>query len=241
MDVSIDLEQDVALITMDDGKKNAITPQALADLNAALDKAEADARAVVLAGRPGSFCAGFDLATMTGGDTKAMMALGQGGGKLALRLWSFPKPLVAACTGHAFTIGAIWICTCDTRIGEQGAFKIGMTETRMGMALGPWALAPLEARLSKQLWVATIVQARVYDPEGALAAGFLDELVPAGQAVERAQTVATELAALPAHAYAANKLATRKESIAVMKADLLRDRAGPGPPATTNDPKERSR
>lgn len=93
----------------------------------------------------------------------------------------------------------------------------------MGMALGPWALAPLEARLSKQLWVATIVQARVYDPEGALAAGFLDELVPAGQAVERAQMVAAELAALPAHAYAANKLATRKESIAVMKADLPRE------------------
>lgn len=107
MDISIDLQEDVALITMDDGKKNAIDLQALADLNVALDKAEADAKAVVLAGRPGSFCAGFDLATMTRSDMKAIMALGQGGGKLALRLWSLPKPLVAACTGHAFTIADI--------------------------------------------------------------------------------------------------------------------------------------
>ena len=78
MDVSIDLQDDLALITLDDGKKNAITQQALADLNVALDKAEADAKAVVLAGRPGSFCAGFHLPTMTGGDTKAILSLGQG-------------------------------------------------------------------------------------------------------------------------------------------------------------------
>ncbi len=220
MDVSIDLQDDVALITMDDGKKNAITHEAIADLHVAFDKAEADAKAIVFAGRPGSFCAGFDLATMTGGDMKAAMALGQAGGKIALRLWSLGKPLVAACTGHAFTIGAIWLCACDTRIGEEGKFKIGMTETKMGMGLGPWSLEPLKARLSQRLWIPSIVQSRVYDAAGALEAGFLDEVVPAGQAVERACAIAAELATLPGHAYAMNKLATRKESIAIMTADL---------------------
>lgn len=223
MKTAIDLQDGVALITMDDGKKNAITQQALADLDVAFDKAHADAKAVVLAGRPGSFCAGFHLPTMTGGDVKAIRALAQGGAKLALRLWSFPKPLVAACTGHAFTIGAIWMCACDTRIGERGEFKIGMTETRLGMTLGPWALEPLKARLSKQLWIPSIVQSRVYDPDGAVAAGFLDEVVPAGRAVERACALAAELATLPAKAYAANKLVTRRESIAVMQADLPQD------------------
>jgi enoyl-CoA hydratase len=220
MEISVEKRGDVALITMDDGKKNAITEQALADLNAAFDKAEADAKAVVLAGRPGSFCAGFDLATMTSGDMAAIMSLSQGGGKLALRLWSFPKPLLAACTGHAFTIAGIWLCACDTRIGEQGNFKIGMTETKMGMNLGGWALEPLKARLSQRLWVQSIAQARVYDPDGAVAAGFLDEVVPAGQGVERACALAAELAALPARAYANNKLVTRRESIAAMEANL---------------------
>lgn len=223
MDIAIDVQGEVALITMDDGKKNAIDLQALADLNVALDKAEADAKAVVLAGRPGSFCAGFDLATMTGTDVKAMMALGQGGGKFALRLWSFPKPLVAACTGHAFTIGAIWMCACDTRIGEEGSFKIGMTETKMGMGLGPWALEPLKARLSNRLWVQSIVQSRVYEPATAVEAGFLDEVVPAGEAVDRACALAADLAQLPAKAYAINKLVTRKESIEIMRADLPGD------------------
>ena len=220
MEIQLDLQDGVALVTMDDGKKNAITPEALVDLNAALDKAEADANTLVLAGRPGSFCAGFHLPTMTSGDVAAITALGTGGGKIALRLWSFPKPVVAACTGHAFTIGGIWLCTADTRIGEQGAFKIGMTETKMGMGLGPWALAPLQARLNPQLWVPSIVQARVYDPDGAVQAGFLDEVVPAGEAVGRACALAAEFGALPAKAYAMNKLATRKESIEIMRADL---------------------
>ena len=220
MDVSVDLHDGVALITMDDGKKNAITPEALVAIDAAFDEAEADANAVVLAGRPGSFCAGFDLATMTGDDRQAIAALGTGGGRFALRLWSFPKPLVAACTGHAFTIGAIWTCACDTRVGEDGPFKIGMTETKMGMALGSWALEPLRARLSNRFWVPTIVQSRVYDPRGAQAAGFLDEIVPIGEAVDRACALAGDLATLPAKAYAENKLFSRAASIEIMTADL---------------------
>ena len=196
MQITTQLRGDVALITMDDAKKNAITPQAIADLNAALDRAEADANAVVLAGRPGSFCAGFDLSIMTGGDFDAIRAIAQGGGEFAVRLWSFPKPLVAACTGHAFT--------------------------RMGMTLTPWALEPLSHRLSKQFWIPSIVQARVYDPDGALEAGFLDEVVEDGQAVGRALAVAAELAELPGKAYAANKLMSRKASIAIARADIAR-------------------
>ena len=220
MDVSLDVKDGIAVITLDDGKKNAITLQALSGLNDALDEAEAHSGAIVLAGRPGSFCAGFDLATMTGGDRERIASLGRAGGEFALRLWSSGKPLVAACTGHAFTIGAIWLCACDTRIGEQGEFKIGMTETRMGVALGSWPIEPLRARVSKHHWIPSIVQSRVYDPDGAVEAGFLDAVVSEGHAVERACTLAAELAALPSKAYRKNKLDSRKESIGVMQSAL---------------------
>ena len=96
MQITTELHGDVAIVTMDDGKKNAITPQALTDLNAAFDRAESEAKAVVLAGRAGSFCAGFDLSIMTSGDVDAVRAIAKGAGELAVRLWSFPKPLVAA-------------------------------------------------------------------------------------------------------------------------------------------------
>ncbi len=220
MSITLDIKDGVALITMDDGKKNAITLDALGELEDALDKAEVDAKAVVLAGRPGSFCAGFDLKTMTGSDDEARMALSRRGGEMALRLYSFQKPLVAACTGHAFTIGAIWMATCDTRIGEQGPYKIGTTETAMGMTLPVWALVPLKERLNPAHFLPAVTQARVYDPEGALEAGFLDEVVPAGKAVERACALAAQFGELPGQAYAGNKLSTRVGSLDIMGASL---------------------
>ncbi|MEO0492470.1 MAG: crotonase/enoyl-CoA hydratase family protein [Actinomycetota bacterium] len=220
MQITTEITDGVALITMDDGKKNAITPDAYADLDAALDQAEADADAIVFAGRPGAFCAGFDLATMTSGDVDAIMEIARGGARFALRLWSTPKPLVTACTGHAFTIGAIWLSCGDTRVGDRGDFKIGMTETRMGMTFTPWALAPLEYRLSKQHWIKAIVQAHVYDPDTAVDAGFLDEVVDDGHAVARALEIAADLTTLNGKAYAKTKLMTRADSITVMRDDI---------------------
>lgn len=97
MQVHLNVHNDVAIVEFDDGKKNAFTLDGLAAINTALDEAEASAKAIVLAGRPSSFCAGFDLATMTGGDREAIAALGQAGGKLATRLrspnhWLRPVP-----------------------------------------------------------------------------------------------------------------------------------------------------
>nr|MCH9681595.1 enoyl-CoA hydratase/isomerase family protein [Deltaproteobacteria bacterium] len=61
------LDDGVATITMDDGKVNALSPAMVASLGAALDRAEQEAKAVVLAGRAGRFCAGFDLRVLTSG------------------------------------------------------------------------------------------------------------------------------------------------------------------------------
>ncbi len=220
MDVQLDITGGIGRIRLDDGKKNAITRDAVADITTALDEAESKADALVLVGRPGSFCAGFDLATMTGGDREAMAALGLGGARIALRLFRHPKPLVAACTGHAFTIGALWLLASDTRIGEDGPFKLAMTETKMGMPLPPWALELLKARIAVNHFVPVVAQSRIYSPVEAVAAGFLDEVVPAGEAESRALEIAGELARLPAAAYAGNKLPVRAPAFEIMERDL---------------------
>ncbi len=220
MEVSLDVIDRVAKVRLDDGKKNAITRTALADLEQAIDEAEAKSDALVLVGRPGSFCAGFDLATMIGDDQRAAAALGRGGGGLARHLWGYPKPVVAACTGHAFTIGALWLLASDTRIGEEGPFKISMTETKLGVPLTDWAFELLEARIAKPHYVAVVAQSKVYDPQGAVAAGFLDEVVPRGESEAAAMAAAGELTKLPASAYAANKLAGRGPGLERMARDL---------------------
>ncbi len=220
MEITLDITDDVALIRFDDGKKNAFVLEGIQELTSAFEEAEANAKAIVLVGRPGAFCAGFDLATMMGEDKEAVRALGRGGGRLALRMYQCGKPLVAACTGHAFTIGCLWLLASDTRIGEDGRFKFSMIETQVGMPLTPWSLTLLEAKLSKRHYTAAVTQSKVYDPRGAVDAGFLDEVVGEGEATAKALELAAGFAKLPAYAYAANKLSTREDGIEVMKRDL---------------------
>jgi len=220
MDVSLEFSDGIACVRMDDGKKNAIDLAAVRDLHEALDETEAKADALVLAGRPGSFCAGFDLATMTSGDPQAIRELGYGGGRFAMRLYQYGKPLVAACTGHAFTIGALWLLASDTRIGEEGPYKFAMTETRMGMGLPVWAWELLEARIAKPHFVPVTTQSKAYDPGQAVAAGFLDEVVPQGRAEALALETAAQLAKFSSVAYARNKLDRRARALENMARDL---------------------
>lgn len=220
MDVTLDIQDGVALIKMDDGKKNVITVTALEGIHAAFDKAEADAKSIVFAGRPGSFCAGFHMPTILGDDRDAIRALATGGQCLAVRLWSCPTPVLAACTGHGFTIGAIWMSCCDTRVGELGDFLIGLNESKLGVPLPDWALVPLRERIQPNEWIPAIAQSRLYDPQAAVEAGLLDEVVPAGQAIDRACALAAEFGAFPNGAYGLNKLRMRRDSVELMKAPL---------------------
>ena len=85
MSVELEMRDDVAIITLDDGNKNVINHEVLDQLEAAWEKAEADAGSVILFGRPGSFCAGYDISVMTGGDANASAELGRRGGRLGAR------------------------------------------------------------------------------------------------------------------------------------------------------------
>ena len=233
MDVSLRFDDDIAVVTLDDGKKNTITIEAMKDLDAAMDEAEGRATAVVLAGRPGSFCAGFDLSVMLGDDPAAIAEIGRRGGAFARRLYGDGRPLVAACTGHAFTIGALWLLGCDTRIGEAGDYRFCMIETQVGYVLKPWTTVLLQARLNPRHYVPCVVQSRIFDPEAAVQAGFLDEVVAPGRAVETAIERARGLVELPAHAYAGNKLGPRREGLAIMAEDLGLDAHGKLRPASS--------
>ncbi len=220
MQVQVENRDGVALIQFDDGKKNAITPEAAALILAGLEEAEASADAIVIAGRPGAFCAGFELATVTSGDVEAIGELTLAGAKILYKLYGTGKPLVAAGTGHAFTIGALWLLACDTRIGEQGAYKFSMIETAMGMVLPDWAMEPLKARVNPTRFLPVVTQSVTLDPVGAVDAGFLDRLVPEGEAVDAAVELAAELGKLPGKAYAGNKLVPRQQPLQVMAASL---------------------
>ncbi len=222
MSVGIEIEDGIAIITMNDGKANAVNPDLLDGLNAALDQAEADANtgALVLTGLPGKFSAGFDLKYFQTAGAEASTALVNGGGALAHRLYGFPKPLVAAASGHAIAMGCFILQACDVRIAAAGDFRIGANETAIDMVLPGFALELLHARVRPDRLTEAAIIARLYDPEGAREVGYVDEVAAPDALLDRALAIAAALARLPARAYAGNKHAIRRATLDAMAASL---------------------
>lgn len=212
----------VALITLDDGKANAVSPALVAALGAALDRAEGEAQAVVLAGRPGRFSAGFDLSVMTAG-VESMRALVLAGAELALRMYTYPRPLVMACTGHALAAGAVFLCAGDVRIGAEGPFKIGLNEVSIQLPLPVFAMELARCRLAPRWFTRAVTQAHLFDPAGACEAGYLDDTAPGEALLDVALRRAAQLGALPDPAFRLTKERERRAVVAAIRATLVED------------------
>ena len=203
----------VAVIVMNDGKANAFGPNMIAAVNEQLDRAEAEAKAAVLAGRPGLFSGGFDLRVIRGDDPKASREMTLGGARLMMRLYGHPQPLVIAATGHAVALGAFCLLTGDYRLGTDGDFRIQLNETAIGMNLPPFGLMLAKERLSKRYLSRATIAATMFSPAEATDAGFLDEVVAADEILETAQKRARAMVELDGAAYAAVKQSLRGPSI----------------------------
>ena len=94
-------ENQISFISMDDGKANAMSVEMLEGLNAALDEAEQSGSVVILSGRENVLSGGFDLGVFKSGDNAKILKMLTLGAELSHRMLSYPKPVIAACTGHA--------------------------------------------------------------------------------------------------------------------------------------------
>ncbi len=215
------------LLAMDDGKANALSFEMLESLNAGLDEAAAAGKVVIITGRPGKFCAGFDLAVMGQGGEDAARLLRQGA-EAASRLLSFETPVILAVSGHALAMGALLCLSADYRIGTEGDYKLGLNEVAIGMTL-PWFGVELaRARLAQVHLDQAVGLARIYDPAGAVQAGFLDEAVAAGDLGSRAADTAAALAALNMEAHRSTKQRVREPLAERLELALQRDFAAGG-------------
>ncbi|MBV9285490.1 MAG: crotonase/enoyl-CoA hydratase family protein [Acidimicrobiia bacterium] len=211
--VKTTVEDGVAVVRLDDGKANALSMAVIGALHEALDKAAGDATAVCFVGNAKALSGGFDLSVMRGGDVSEMVALVRAGGQLLTRVYGHPQPTVAAVTGHALAAGALLVLSCDTRVSGDGPAKIGLNETAIGMTLPDFAIELARDRLSKRYLTRATIEAEIFSPEGALAAGYVDMIVGADECERTAIDVARRLGQLDATAYAGTKKALRQDTI----------------------------
>jgi enoyl-CoA hydratase len=206
--VQYELHDQVATIRIDDGKRNALSPQVLRGIYAAFDRAEADRATVIITGREAVFSAGFDLHVMRRGGVTALRML-RSGYALTARVMAYPHPVIAACNGHALAMGIFLMLSADYVIGSRGDFRIAANEVAIGLTMPRAAAAVLRHRLNPAAFQRAVTLAQDFDVEAALRAGFFDELVEPADLLARAATCAQEFGKLEQRAHAASKRAIR--------------------------------
>ncbi len=213
----LEMDAGVAWITLDDGKVNAMSPGMLGEIASHLDTAEKSSAVAVIRGREGIFSAGFDMPTLSAG-RDAAVSMVRDGALLVQRLLSYPHPVVTACTGHAFPMGAFLMLCADSRFGVEGPYKIGMNETAIGLTVPKFALALAHARLTRHGF-ARIAAATLFSPEGARNVGYLDHVVTTDALDTLVRAEATRLAALDASSFTETKARMNRPTLdAIAKA-----------------------
>jgi Delta3-Delta2-enoyl-CoA isomerase len=204
---------ELLILTMARGKANALNTALVEELYTAVGAAKDDSsvRGLVLASdRPRFFSSGFDIREVFTYDRDAM---GRFFGRfidLYESLYKFPKPVVAALSGHTFAGGAILAIACDFRIMAEGNFGFALNEINLGLALTP----TIRRMLADAVGVARAREVLLFGepltPDRALEIGLVRGLAPAEQVRERAVACARFLAAKPPAAYRAIKVSLRE-------------------------------
>lgn len=217
-------EDGIATLTLCNGKVNAISPELITTFHTLLDRAEQERVVVIVTGQPGILSGGYDLKVMSAGPQQAV-ELVSAGSALTRRLLAHPFPVVIACPGNAVAKGAFLLLAADYRIGIEGPYKICLNEVQIGMTMHYAGIELARDRLRRSAFHRAVINAEVFDPQAAVDAGFLDQVVPATQLHETALNVARELKKLNMLAHRNTKLKVRHGLLAALDEAIARDQA----------------
>jgi len=172
---TLDVRDNVAWITLDDGKVNAMSLDMLCEIEAHLENSAGLIGPIVIKGRKGIFSAGFDLKTF-GRGPQASQQMVRAGVRVIERMLTLPRPIVTVCTGHAYPMGAFLMLCADVRFGVPGDFNIGMNEVGIGLAVPQFAVELARYRLMPA-GVMRAATGAMFKPEEAARFGYLDYIV----------------------------------------------------------------
>lgn len=223
--ISLKFEGNLALLTMDDGKGNALGKDALEAFEVALRDAATKAGALLLRGRAKVFCGGLDLPSLVGlprAELEKFLALFN---RVHDLLLGYPIPIVTAARGSAVAGGAILFATGDARLMTPNG-KVGINEAVLGLNIPTSALEIVRIALGERGTSEAAQTGRIYEGDERVRIGFVTEVVEAEKIDERAIEVAT--------AYAKND----RRAVRLLRAQLRRpslDRVAAAASLDTNE------
>lgn len=213
-----DLGEGVSCLTLNRAPVNALNPDFLQAFADRLDELAEDntVRAVIIDSAFKVFSAGLDLKEAQCFDLVAQQAIVRGLNVSFTKLFSFPKPTIAAVRGAAIAGGLFFVLASDYRVAAPNA-KFGLAEIRVGadFPIGPLEIA--RAMLDPNVFRRLMLGGKPVAADAALSAGILDAVVEASLLRDAAVDVARDYARIPPKTYAAVKRQMRSGTIAVIR------------------------
>lgn len=205
-----------AIIQFNQGKVNAINREFLTEFRAAIDAMAKDDSigGVILAGQPHYFSAGLDVIEIYHFDYEEIKSFFIDFGMMYIELARFPKPLIAAITGHAPAGGAVIAMTCDYKVMVQGdKYKIGLNEILVNVPLSEDLIRGYAFWLGSGLANKYILQGKLMTPNEALQANFVDELSSMEEVLDKAERQMKTFLNADSDIFRSTKLKLRKDWI----------------------------
>ena len=221
----LEFSGEIAKITLNrPDKRNAINTQMISELQTALDAIEkSHSRVVIVTGAGKAFCAGMDL-DMLAAITKQSPAENQEDArriaKMLRRIWSFPRPMIAAVNGAAYAGGCGIATLCDFTLAAPDA-KFGYTEVKIGFLpaiVSVFLTRQIGDKRSRDL----LLTGRLIEATEAKEFGMVTEVVPSEHLMDRALALAADLIAASPSSLARSKQLLTSAAAAGVDHDLER-------------------
>jgi len=186
---------------------NALNGPLLAELNAALGEAEANAavRAVVLTGSGKFFSFGFDIPEFLSFPKQAFKKYLTAFSELYARIFLFPKPVIASLNGHTIAGGCMMAIACDYRIMNESEGRISLNEITFGSSVFAGSVHILKELVGARHARDVLYSGKMYTASEALGLGLIDAVAPASGLEARALDVARTFAEKDPAAFASIK------------------------------------
>ncbi len=220
----------IAVVTMNTNKVNAQNPAFFEDLHAAFDRLEVEFNdcAVVLTGTGSAFSAGLDFdhhfPLFARQSLEEIDAWFESYRTTNLRLFTYPRPTVAAINGHAYAGGLITAFGCDHRIASEGALQFSLNEVPIGIPMPAIYCEIIKHAIGPRAASELTLFGQVYDIAAALKMGVIDKTAAPGRLLEDAVAWAALVSPDSYSAYAFTKRALQATTMAAMDAVARLDR-----------------
>jgi enoyl-CoA hydratase/carnithine racemase len=219
--IKVSIKDQLAIVTLNRPKSNSMNREMITELGDMLKNIGTDNNiaGVLITGQEHFFSAGLDLIELYGYNETEARSFWELFLAFTAQITAFKKPMVAAINGHSPAGGCVLALACDARVMAEGRYIIGLNEIPVGIIV-PNSIFELYA-----FWLGaaqasrSLLEGKLYNPEEALAAGLIDELVKPGSILTAAERRVRKYMSMDRNTWQHSKLNLRQGLIKSMRAD----------------------